>query len=350
MTTAAPLKVDRWWASHYGMMVAFVYLVLAISPSPPTLTALLQTLALFTFASLGIGTFGHLLNDLTDVRQDSRSGAYNVLSTKGPVARFAFLTGALVAGIAPWWWLPTTPVVAALVASEFLLLVIYSVRPIRLKERGMLGVIADALYAYVVPNAFAVLLFDKLGGGGTPSWMIAAILFWCFCFGLERIIHHQLLDATRDEKEGVQTFVVRRGWVNSFRFLSIFVTPTVGLALVVLLAACATVSPLVPIAFAVHAVLVLAVWSRLSTLHDPSLGRLPPINLYHVIAERLIATFVWRWFALLSLIVLVIAHPQYLPLIPLHLMLFPGGALWALRHGIPHTWNLFRPGRAYGLH
>lgn len=340
MTTRKLLKIHRWWASHYGTMVAFIYLVLLLTPTPPSLSAVVTTFALFTAASLGIGSFGHLLNDLADVSQDLRSGAHNLVASKTAGGRIALFTAALLVGLLPWCFLPVTPAIAGLVAAEYALFMIYSLPPLRLKNRGFLGPATDAMYGYVIPNAVAVLLFSRLGHTIVPFWMMVVLVIWCFLFGLDRIIHHQLLDAAHDESAGVQTFVVRKGWGDAFRVLHMWGVPALAVASIALLGVWASTTLLVPAGFVLYAVLTLVSWSHRGLWNTCRLGNLPSIDRYHLVAERLIATFVWRWLALLALVALVIARPRYLPLVPLHVALFPAGVLWTIRHGIPEACRL----------
>lgn len=357
MTTVKVLKIHKWWTSHYGRMMAFVYLVVAASPSPPPLGAFVATLCVFTIASLGIGSFGQLLNDLTDVSQDLRSGTQNLVARRGVVARIALFAAALAVGLAPWWWLPTTPAIAALLAAEYLLFALYSLPPFRLKNRGILGPVADALYGYVVPNAVAVLLFaglgdvasPGLGDGASPALesgvsplLVAAIAAWSFIFGLEQILHHQLVDATRDRVDGMRTFVVVRGWRPAFEVLLRVVLPLEWIAFVALLAAIAPVAPAVPACFAVSLAVLLAGWSRRSLANAARPDRMPPVDRVVVLADLAIARFTRRWLPLLALVSLVVARPEYLPLVLPHLVLFPEPVLWLCRGGVPETLRLLR--------
>jgi hypothetical protein len=334
------LKIDRWWTTHFGTMMASVYLVLAISPTPPPLHVLLGTLALFTVATLGIGTFGHLLNDLTDIEQDARRGARNLLATSSTVSRTLLLVATLIVGILPWWWLPTTPAVAALVAAEYALFALYSVPPVRFKERGVPGLVADALYAYMVPNAFAILLFANLANATIPTWILVAVLAWCFCFGLERIVYHELLDAAGDIRSNARTFVVRHGWQRSFEIDLYCLVPATTAAFLLMIGVWATISPIVPVAYFSYA--ALTVWSYCDLRGVPPVDRLSRVDCYHLISDRLNATFVWRWLSLFALATLVVKCPRYLPLVPLHLALFSQPVVWAWWQGIPQAARLFR--------
>lgn len=337
MTSIKVMKVHNWWASHFGTMTAFIYLITSISVSPPSLGGFLEAFGLFTLASLGIGSFGHLLNDVADVSQDMRSGAQNLVARRGPMATAAAFAFALGLGILPWWWLPTTPAILSLVALEYVLFAVYSLPPFRLKNRGIFGPIADALYAYVLPNAVAVLLFARLGQVDVPGWLMMAILVCCFFFGLERILYHQLIDEPRDRIDAITTFAVTRGWKRAFEFVLRWVIPLESITFVALLAALGTFAPFVVIWFAVYLLAVLRSWSHHGLWSTFRFGRLPSVDRYHLVADRIIARFIWHWLPLASLATLVAANPALLPVSLVHVALFPEPLLWLWRDGIPEA-------------
>lgn len=338
------LKLHRWWASHYGTMMVFIYLVVATSPAPPSVSVFLQTLGLFTIASLGIGTFGHLLNDLTDVAQDVRSGSQNLVVRQGIFARLILFAAALLAAILPWLCLPTTPAIVALLLCEFLLFALYSVPPFRLKNRGAFGPVADSLYGYVVPNLVGVLLFSQLGGS-VPMWLLAIIAVWAFFFGLEQIIHHQLIDASRDEIDGIRTFVTVRGWAAAFGILRKVIVPLEAVSFFFLLLCAGLFAPVIPFFFALYLFLCLRVWAKHSLWSTASLGRLPLIDQIHLVTDLAIAKFTWRWLPLLALLHLAFVRPEYWLLVPLHLALFPDPVVWLWREGRVDFRRLFPTGR-----
>lgn len=343
MISRKVLKLHKWWASHFGTMLAFIYVVVAASPAPPTLRTMLWTLGVFTLASLGIGTFGQLLNDLADVQQDVRSRTHNLVASRGPLARALLFATALGVGIVPWLWLPTTPAIIALVTGEYLLFVAYSLPPMRLKHRGILGPVADALYGYVIPNAVAVLVFAKQGGVAVPTWAIVALVVWCLLFGVERIVSHQLIDEPRDRIDGISTFVVAQGWRRAFDVMLRIVVPLETIAFIVMIILLGLVAPLIPFCFVVYLVAALRAWSYRGHWNTWRLDRLPPIDRHHLVAEVVIARFTWRWLPVAALATLLIRQPGLLPLGLLHIALFPEPLVWLWRAGIPEARRLLRP-------
>jgi 4-hydroxybenzoate polyprenyltransferase len=91
----------------------------------------------------------------------------------------------------------------------------YSLRPLRLKERGLLGVLAAATAQRVAPGLVAVGVFHA----ATPGvWLFLAAVG---LHGVRYILFHQLADAWNDFWTGVQTFVVLAGREPSFRILDL---------------------------------------------------------------------------------------------------------------------------------
>lgn len=338
MISRKMLKIHKWWSSHFVVMLGVIYQILAISPTPPPVSTFLATLGVFTLASIGIASFGQLLNDATDVRQDVRSGTHNLVAANSTWrTQFLFLA-VLVVGIVPWFWLPVTPAIVVMLAAEYALFIMYSVPPVRLKDRGFGGPVADALYGYVVPTTVAALVFTKLAGG-EPLWMFLLVLFaWGFLYGLGQIIHHQLLDEPRDRAEGIRTFVVAQGWSRSFDFALDVVSIATLAAFLGLLGVEGLANPLIPLGFGVYLVCQLAAWRHRSLGHTARLDRLPRMDRLHFVDQRLLSDFARLWHPLLTLTGLVLRAPDYLPIALLHMAVFPSG-LWDLfRYHLP-TWR-----------
>lgn len=325
MTATKPLKIDGWWPSHFGTMMATAYSVLAHSSSPPKPLHLVGTIVLFILANLGIGTFAILLNDLTDLRQDLKSGARNLLTHQSTFSRYSFLFSALFLSVLPWFWMRAAPAVLFFVFLELFLFLLYSVPPIRLKERGWPGLLLDSLYGYVVPNTYTVLLFGSISHASALV-QLPALLLWCFAFGLERILYHQLIDCSRDELSGARTFVTKLGWERSSRFLFNVFLPFLIISTIMMISQWYSFTAIVPSLF-----YLAFVWSLLSYLlhrfHGAWRGW-TPAEIYHLLSERLIGTFVWTWLGLSSLVVLVLKFPNLWFLLPIQLILFPEPINW----------------------
>lgn len=83
----------------------------------------------------------------------------------------------------------------------------YSIPPVRLKERKWWGLFADAGAAHVYPAVFSILMANS---GALPTnnmAFVAIVAVWSFLTGFRNIILHQLLTEGRDRESGLNTIV-----------------------------------------------------------------------------------------------------------------------------------------------
>ena len=343
------LRAHRWWDTQIPVMLALVYAVLAEAEPAPAVTTTLGTLALFLVASVGFAGFGHLFNDLFDLKQDMESGVSNLVAGRHPLRLAATFILVLLLAWVPWRWLPTTPAVWTLLGLEFSIFILYSLPGVRLKERGLLGPIADALYSWTISTAVALLVFARLGAVVVPAWSLAILTAWAFVLGLRNILTHQMEDAGRDQLAGMTTFVTRHGWLSTFRFLQRVLLPAEGLLFLALLLLIGVDAPILPIGFLIWTGLVVA-RERDRALQWPAIKeRVPAIHRLFFFNISLLQRFYTLWFPLLTLVVLVVLHPSYLLLGILHLLLFENGLTVLFRTDLPDFLRRLRAAPPRGL-
>lgn len=170
-------------------------------------------LAIFLAAVFCVASFGFLLNDYSDRSQDSLAGRPSPASRTDDRQLIALL---LVLFSAPFFllsFLPGGKLASGIVLIEYLLFVLYSVRPMRLKERGFAGPLADSLYGHVLPSVAAWIAvagpqvyprFDFL-------FPLILLIAWQFPLGLRHILSHQLENYVSDSDAGERSFVVVHG-------------------------------------------------------------------------------------------------------------------------------------------
>jgi hypothetical protein len=340
------LKAEKWWDSEPPLMLAFAYYQLSLAKPAEGFVRAVAALALFGVAIVGVAGFGHLLNDLCDLEPDRLTGAHNLVRDRSRAYVAGQFAVVLVFSVTPWLWLPTSPYILALLALEFILFVAYSVPPIRLKARGLLGAIADAMYAFVVPIAVAMLVFGQLGHRTTPLWLALLVCAWMSAVGLRRILTHQLAQVSRDQRSADGTFAVRRGWLRTYRLLGVPLAPAeVGL-MVVALVALGTHAPLLPLGFALYAGWTLFFHRRRPTLALPS--PLPDLDRIMMLNNDLMSQFQIEWLPLLTLLTLAARRPVFLILLGAHLLLFDNGFGTLLRWHLPEL-RRYSAGRRWAV-
>ena len=199
-------RAGEWWDYKLVPIVTIYYCTIFLS-GQPIAAHLLEALLLLLAMSV-CATYVSLLNDMTDVADDLAAGKSNNMAGKPMFRQLLLLLPVLAIGaFFIFLWRDNGPLVACY-AAAWLAFALYSIPPVRLKSRGLWGVVADACGAHVFPTAVAVLLaFAATHHPVDWNWF-AASLCWTFGYGLRGILWHQRLDQANDKLAGVRTFAV----------------------------------------------------------------------------------------------------------------------------------------------
>lgn len=156
-------------------------------------------------AYLLVGISGYFLNDLFDVKADELSNKFNITTI---LNKYVVLFIILFFGLMGFYLLFTISKQASLVlVFQFLLLLGYSLPFIRLKEKGILGLITDAIYAHVIPGI--ILLYALQEYIVIPLSLCSIFILFLFLLGLRDIAIHQFEDLEKDIQSNTKTFAVK---------------------------------------------------------------------------------------------------------------------------------------------
>ena len=172
-------------------------------------------------------TFGYAANSWSDVDADKAASKANPFIGLSPgSARSIVGFSALLVIAATIVFLGSMPLPLALSLLLMLGSAAYSLRPIRLKERGVAGLLASSLAQRSVPLliAFAV--------AGAWSLGAMALLGAVTATGLRYIVSHQIADVANDRRSSTNTWVTGRGIGAARRFVAWVLAPAEVLLLV----------------------------------------------------------------------------------------------------------------------
>lgn len=208
----ATLRADEWAASKAGLLFGFADLTLLATLDDPVWSTVqtLASFALFAVALVGFAGLGYVLNDLADEAADRRAGVVRPVVELNRHKQALLLGTLVVMAVAPWVALETSRLTVALLTVELLLLLAYPLRPLRLKERGTLALLADASYGYVIPIALTLSTFSEAGKGTLPASVVGSALVWGSAIGLRSIAEHQQGDVNNDQAAGTTTWATSR--------------------------------------------------------------------------------------------------------------------------------------------
>jgi cytochrome P450 PksS len=213
--------------------------------------ALLADMAALAVLFCLYASYGHLVNDYSDLEADKAAGkrrrlaTWNARAARGAIAGSAAATALLAAACFDTGTVALTVGALGLAAA-------YSLPPLRLKQRSWLGWIAAALAQRTLPLAFA---FQGLG-----AWDLGAAMLCLLgtLIGLRFIAVHQLYDRRHDLRTGVATAATVWSRAKVVLLAERGLLPLEAILTTAVAAALAPVAPLATLAWAAYAARQLA--------------------------------------------------------------------------------------------
>lgn len=305
------LRLSNPWKFKAPVLMAVPYLAFLMSGDTGR-HALIAVVASVTII-VGVAGLGYLSNDLGDREKDAAIQKENATTGLGLGSIALLFILFLTLAIAPWLYLPFTRQSLYLLLLEFFLFYAYAFKPLRLKERSFLGVIADALYAHLVPALLAAYTFYTFTGKRMSQdvLLLSVLCSWQLVLGIRNICFHQLKDYNNDMNSGTSTFVTRYGLRNTTALITRLILP---LELLGFLAFVTLVSFIFPL----FAALIAAYW--LYKLFSERKA-IPHFN-YRDYAYKFLDDLYIQWIPLAILLLLCFRSIQFLPVLILHGLLF----------------------------
>lgn len=227
-------RTKEWWQPKAGNLLTAVYLAVFLFDINFNTTIKFIIPAITTI--LGIGMFGYFFNDFTDLESDKKANKSNMLDNLSKNYKIALLGGVVLLAICPWFLLPATTFSYYLLIAEFILLLVYAVPPIRLKERGFIALIADAIYAYAIPFGLAFHTFSLLSNKQENWLFVGMLFFWQFFVGLVNISIHQIEDFENDIFTSTKTWITSIGKSKARKYLLLIFWPMMVISFFYILA------------------------------------------------------------------------------------------------------------------
>jgi hypothetical protein len=224
---ARATRAGDWWLHKIGFLVGIAAAEAAIHRLPFAESA--PRLATLVVAGSSLAAFGHVVNESFDVESDRLAGKANQMAHRSWPYRLALMLVLLAGGWVPCLVSGVDGRALAFWAALTLMLIVYSVPPIRLKDRSWGGVIADALYGQTLPVGFVSYLMRNPTTDATTltfeRWWTFLLLVWAATFGLHGILMHQLSDREADLRSGTGTFAAKRSEAQVWRIIRRLLMP-----------------------------------------------------------------------------------------------------------------------------
>jgi hypothetical protein len=319
-------RAGEWWEYKLVPIFGMFYATALLAGVP--LHSLAWTAATLLAAIVPGAAYVGILNDLTDRHEDASAGKANRLAGRGPVTIAVLLALPAAVGLAFAWSWRNDPLLLVPYLGAWTAFTLYSVPPLRLKARGLAGVLADSSGAHLFPTLVAVGLVLRAAGAEPSAAWLVPVAVWALAYGLRGILWHQLLDSEADRAAAVSTFVQRSPRERVLMLARRIVFPAELAAMAAILWQVPSWLPLA--ALVLYAMLVkrkMRVFRVELVIVEPKARYVIALHEYYdfFLPVALLLACAWRW-------------PADFLALPLHFLLFPGrliqtaGDLWKLRH------------------
>ena len=196
-------RIYDWWEYKIPQILIPIYLVILntdyLISSTNSLKIFLQLLLGVVIGALTISIMGEFFDIEQDSLANKKNGFENLNQKQTPIV---LLTTVAINIIFLFFLEKSTLVFYLLSIITFIL---YYSPFVRLKEKGILGVIADSLGSHVFPSIFVFLCLIPIED--ILKFKYSIFLFWVFLFGIRGILNHQYTDLENDKKSNTNTFV-----------------------------------------------------------------------------------------------------------------------------------------------
>jgi hypothetical protein len=251
------VRFGNWWTHKIPPLLLVVYVELIRRHA--SLGASVGAMCVLICCVSCVAAYGHVVNDWTDIAEDRRAGKPNAMRDVPVARRTALCVGLVVAGFAVLAPFADAWPARIVLAANFLWPTLYSIPRVRLKERGLLGVISDAAGSHVTPTVFAFAAVDLFVRAPANAAVVAAILLWAAALGIKGILYHQIADRANDEKAGVDTYA---GTVDVPRLFAVLSKYNLLIELPLSVVLTIVVAPFLPAAVLALAVYLALEWTK----------------------------------------------------------------------------------------
>lgn len=314
------IRSSEWWEYKLPPLLAIGYAT-AIKADGQFIKSISHLL--FLLFSLVIGAaYVSIINDMADIDEDAASGKSNRIAKINPKIRWVFPTICVLAGVLCGCYFYPDRLSILLYTIPWICFSLYSFRPIRLKNRGFWGVLADAGGSHIFTSLLMISSISFVTAQSIDWLWFISTGVWALCYGVRGILWHQFYDRKNDIQAGLNTFAVYTD-PKRFKTMEIFIFLVELLAMAIMLFCVHHMLPVIGLL-----IYLLVAYSRTYRLnYIPVIIIASEEQPYHI----LMADFYQVFFPLSLLCTATMKEPYVFIILIIHIVLFPKKTITALK-------------------
>ncbi|RNL52537.1 UbiA family prenyltransferase [Pedobacter jejuensis] len=198
------IRSQEWWTYKIPPLLAIGYATSTFSSVPLFHNSLQLILILI---SLVVGAiYVSVINDITDLEEDIASGKSNRIQHIKPKFRWLIPASCVLIGILFEYFFYPDLLSCSLYLCSWIVFSLYSIKPFRFKNRGILGLLADACGSHVFTSLLMVSSVSYITKQEINWIWFSSVGVWALCYGLRGILWHQFADRDNDIKVNLNTY------------------------------------------------------------------------------------------------------------------------------------------------
>ncbi|MBB5637372.1 4-hydroxybenzoate polyprenyltransferase [Pedobacter cryoconitis] len=197
-------RSSEWWEYKMVPLLSVGYATLLLQHYPIT-QAILKLLFLLSAVIIG-AVYVSVINDISDIKEDAIAGKKNRMARISPPWRIAIVSLCLITGVINGYFIYPDRLSLFFYIMAWVVFSLYSLPPVRLKKRGIWGLLCDAMGAHLFPSLFITSSLLEFSHADKNVFWYIAVGIWALFYGLRGILWHQFYDRENDLKSGTTTF------------------------------------------------------------------------------------------------------------------------------------------------
>lgn len=305
MKVPSIFRSTDWWDYKIVPLLTIGYLTIMLNSFN-----LVQHIAwlLFLILAIAVGAiYVSIINDYTDVKFDLDSGKSNRLAKFTPFKRALILALSILISLCFCIYFSSNLLSFTFYFSAYIMFSLYSTPPFRFKNRGILGVIADASGAHLFPSLFVYAAMVYKLEIEVNYYLLILITIWSLACGLRGNMWHQFWDRENDLSINHNTFATSISNINAIKPFEIIISIIEVISLFLILVKLGFILPIIGLFF--YSILLLG-YKKIKYKIIVILSENPPWHIfmsdfYEVILPFTLiftCTFYYPWSATLLLV------------------------------------------------
>jgi len=196
------LRMPEWYDSKVPMLLSVYLFFFIMEPEQYSFSSFVSYFFAYWLFLFMFLAFGYVINDFSDIEADKAAGKTKVIFNIRPIVVIISLIAMVVLGNIPILLITGFSISSVVViAVIYFFGAAYSIKFLRFKEKGILGLIECSVAQKCLPLLILFFIVEV-----NILYFVAWILLM-FLNGLRYILIHQLIDYENDIKTGIKTFL-----------------------------------------------------------------------------------------------------------------------------------------------